>query len=118
MNLKQLRNEKGLTQQDLANALNINRMKYNHYELGNSEPNIKTLIKLADFYHTTIDEIIGHEVPYLINKSQFTNSQLELIEKIKTLSNEQCMLLDAYAEGLIKGAKERQENYEKFKRGF
>ena len=118
MNIKKLRNERGLTQQEIADALNINRMKYNHYELGNSEPSIETLVKLADYYHTTIDEIIGHEVPYLINKSQFTSEQLELIELIKTFSREQCLLLDAYARGLIKGQQERQEQFEQNKRRF
>ncbi|MCI8555805.1 MAG: helix-turn-helix transcriptional regulator [Clostridia bacterium] len=103
MKLKDLRIKMGLTQQELANALNISRMKYNHYELGDSEPNIDMLIKLADFYHLTIDEIVEHDVPYLINKSHFSPEQLNLIEIIKTCSNEQCNLIEAYAKGLLHG---------------
>lgn len=116
MNIKKFRSDNRLTQQEVANAININRMKYNHYELGHSEPNIETLTKLADFYHTTIDEIVGHNVPYLINKSQFTNKQLSLVEKIQNLNDEQCSLLDAYVEGMIVGQKERQALIEKFKK--
>lgn len=118
MNLKEIRKSCNLTQQEVANKLHITRMKYNHYELGNSEPNIETLIDLADLFHLTIDELVGHEVPYLINKSQFTSEQLMLVETIKELSKEQCLMLEAYAQGLIKGAQERQAMYEKIKRGF
>lgn len=94
-NLKEVRKGCNLTQQEVADKLHITRMKYNHYELGNAEPNIETLIDLADLFHLTIDELVGHEVPFLINKSQFTNEQLALIETIKGLTREQCLMLDA-----------------------
>ena len=100
MRLKELRLSKNLKQQEIANSLNINRMKYNHYELGNSEPNIGTLIKLADFYKITVDELIGHEVPYLISKSQFSDKQLQVVESAKTLSGEMCEKVLSYIDGL------------------
>ena len=46
---------------------------------------MSTLIKLADLHHTTIDDIVGHEVPYLINKSEFTAEQLIAIDEIKKM---------------------------------
>ena len=118
MKIKELRIKKGLTQQQVANDLNINRMKYNHYELGNSEPNIETLIKLSDYYHTTVDEILGHEVPYLINKSQFTQTQLKIIDKLKTLSEETCQRIDAYIEGAKIAEEEKRNIIEMYKRGL
>ncbi len=117
MNLKEIRKSHNLTQEEVAKGIQTSRVNYNRYELGLVEPNIQTLISIADFFKLTVDEIIGHEVPFLINKSQFTNEQLALIETIKGLTREQCLMLDAYAHGLIKGAQERQELYEKFKRG-
>ncbi|MBQ8792083.1 MAG: helix-turn-helix transcriptional regulator [Clostridia bacterium] len=106
MNLKDLRKNKGLTQQDLANELGISRMKYNHYELGNSEPNISMLIKLADLYKVTLDELVGHKVPYLLNKVDFSSEQLEVIDQLKALDKNQCKNVSAYIKGLRDG-KER-----------
>lgn len=52
--LKELRKAKGLTQHQLANELGISQQSYARYEKGDREPNIATLIKLADY-------LIGHE---------------------------------------------------------
>ena len=117
MKIKELRTKEGKTQQQVANDLNINRMKYNHYELGNSEPNIETLIKLADYYHTTVDEILEHDVPYLINKSQFTPTQLEIIDKIKSLSEDTCQKINAYIEGVKVAEEEKQRIINFYNRG-
>lgn len=118
MRLKELRVLKNKTQEEVANELNIPRTKYARYEYGTSEPNFQILTQMADYFKVTIDYLLDHEVKYQINKFALTENQLELFEIIKTLSNEQCMLLEAYAKGLIKGAQERQENIEKFKRGI
>ena len=113
MNLKELRIKHNLKQQDIADNLQITRMKYNHYELGNAEPNIKMLIKLADFYKVTLDELIGHEVPYLIKKSNYTDVQLEIIKELENLNNEQSYMLLAYFVGLKSIQAKREQLIEK-----
>lgn len=100
MKLKELREKNNISQRQIANDLDIKYTTYNGYERNMSEPDIKTLIKLADYFHTTIDHLVGHEVPYLINKSTFSSKQLELIESAQNLSNEQCEKLLAYLDGL------------------
>ena len=57
-NLKQLRKDRGLSQQRVADRLDINRSTYNNYEHGLAEPNINTLIKISHFYNTPIDFIV------------------------------------------------------------
>ena len=83
--------------------MQIQRTKYARYENAESEPNIETLIKLADFYKVTVDELIGHNVPYHISKVDFSNSQLTLVEEIKNLNEAQITKVMAYVQGLKDG---------------
>lgn len=59
MRLIELREERELTQQTLANFLNIQQSTYSHYETEVRQPSIETLIKLAYFYDTSVDYILG-----------------------------------------------------------
>lgn len=59
--LKQLRLEKHLTQSDMAKMLDITVSAYGNYELGQREPNLETLIKLADYFQVSVDYLIGHD---------------------------------------------------------
>ena len=55
--LKELRVAEKLTQQQLADKLNISRVNYTRYETDKVRPDYETLIKIADFYDITLDEI-------------------------------------------------------------
>ena len=55
--LKQLRNSEGLTQQQLAEKLQLSRVNYTRYETDAVRPDYETLIKLADFYDISLDEL-------------------------------------------------------------
>lgn len=57
--LKALRKETGISQQRLAEALGISQQSVNQYENYKIEPDIDTLSRLADYFHTTVDYIIG-----------------------------------------------------------
>lgn len=58
-NLKTLRTQKGISQQALAVAIGISQQSINKYENHNIEPDIATLIALADYFDTTVDYLIG-----------------------------------------------------------
>lgn len=57
--LKDLREDKDLFQKDVANLLNTTQQVYSEYELGIRLMPIDKLDKLATFYETSIDYIIG-----------------------------------------------------------
>lgn len=59
MRLKELRKERKLNQQAVADALNCSQSVYSRYENGSYEPPIDVLIRLADFYGVTLDELVG-----------------------------------------------------------
>lgn len=58
-NLKKLRNFHGISQQQLANVVGVSQQSINKYENQNVEPDISTLIKIADYFSTTVDYLVG-----------------------------------------------------------
>lgn len=61
MRLKELRERKKLTQEEVAKANNIIQASYSNYEREKTEPDIDILIKLADFYNVSIDYLLENE---------------------------------------------------------
>lgn len=59
--LQQLRKQKGLTQEELAQALYVSRTAISKWESGRGYPNIDSLKALAKFFHITIDELLSGE---------------------------------------------------------
>lgn len=59
--IKELRLAKGLNMREVATALSLPYTTYVNYEKGTREPNSELLIRLADFFETTIDYLIGKE---------------------------------------------------------
>lgn len=57
-NLLYLRNIKGLSQEQVAEAVGISRQSYSKWEQGDTFPNIDKCDKLAKFYGVTIDSLI------------------------------------------------------------
>ena len=57
--LRLLRNEKGLSQQELADALGISKSAINMYERGERQPNFETLELIADYFNVDVDYILG-----------------------------------------------------------
>jgi len=57
--LKDLREDADLTQQKLAQHLNINQRAYSHYEKGDREIPLIVLIEIADFYDVSLDYLVG-----------------------------------------------------------
>lgn len=57
--LKEIREEKDLKQTDIAKVLKITQVQYSRYETGLRTIPIYHLEKLSDFYHTSVDYLIG-----------------------------------------------------------
>lgn len=58
-NLKILRQEYGISQQRLADAIGVSQQSINQYENHSVEPDISVLTRLADHFNTSIDFIVG-----------------------------------------------------------
>ena len=60
LNLKLLRQEYGISQQRLAEAIGVSQPSINKYENHNIELEIEVLKRMADYFNTSIDFIVVH----------------------------------------------------------
>lgn len=61
--LKRKRELFGCTQKQMAELIGITPRSYQRYESGEREPNIDTLIKIADFFEISLDDLVGRTFP-------------------------------------------------------
>lgn len=84
--LRELRTKRNLSQQQLADILKINRSTYARYELGETQPDLDLLAKIADFYEVTTDYIIrgkkkdSNTLPELTSKDE-----RDIAKKLETI---------------------------------
>ena len=74
--LKELRKEKGITQAQLAETLNVSARTVSRWETGSTMPDISILVDIADYYDISIPEIINGE-----RKSEIMNEEERKIAK-------------------------------------
>lgn len=74
--LKELRKEKGITQAQLAETLNVSARTVSRWETGSNMPDISILVDIADYYDISIPEIINGE-----RKSEIMNEEERKIAK-------------------------------------
>ena len=62
--LQELKRRKGVMQKDVAASVGVPLRTYQRYERGENEPQLSTLIRIADFYGVTLDYLAGRsDVP-------------------------------------------------------
>lgn len=78
-NLKYLRKKRNLSQQELSADFEIPRTTLGDYERGKTEPNLATLIKISEYFNTSLDLLI---------KSKLSNDEFEIVNdnKLKILA--------------------------------
>lgn len=92
-NLKVLRKEYGISQQQLADSIGVSQPSINKYENHNIEPDFDILMRLADYFNTSVDYIIGYtEIRHKIEHIEETYLNCEeshLIRQYRSLKKEQ-----------------------------
>lgn len=61
-NIKKLRKESGITQEQIASKLCISRQALSNYETGKRIPDIYELIVFADLFEVSLDTIVGRKI--------------------------------------------------------
>ncbi len=69
---RDLRKERGLTQIELANILNVDQTTVSKWELGKALPETNMLIKLSEFYDVSSDYLLGRSAYYYPDKINYT----------------------------------------------
>lgn len=91
-NLKSLRKEYGISQQRLADAVFVTQTSINKYENHNTEPEIEILKRLADYFDTTIDYLVGHsDQRYRVERmtsERLTPREAQLLADLRAIPEE------------------------------
>lgn len=81
--IKELRENAGLRQIDVAKATCIDQKTLSNYETGKTNPDSYSLIRLADFFDVSIDYLVGR-----IDSLYTTVSKDDICKKIDTIKQE------------------------------
>lgn len=69
-NIKRLRRQEEIKQATLASELNIGRQTLSAYECGVTLPDITALIKIADYFGVSLDELTGRKTLTIPNENE------------------------------------------------
>ena len=86
-NIRELRELKGYTQQDLANELNVSRSKVAMWETNKRDPGTDDLRELADIFDVTIDYLLGKSTDPKLSRKDELDIAKEIAKINKSLEN-------------------------------
>lgn len=94
--LRELRLEKGESQEEVAKLLSLSRTSYCKYEIGTYEPAIESLLILANHYRVTVDYLVGRtDTPF--GSEDYSTDEIELIAEYRK-SDKQDMIKNIMSE--------------------
>ena len=87
LRLKELRIENGLKQKDVAEHLCVTQQAVAYYENSVSKPDPETLVKLADYFHVSVDYLLGREDDFgnVILNADLTEDERNVLSVYKKL---------------------------------
>ena len=84
-NIKRIREEKGLTQQAIADLIAMHRSNYSRVETGDRDLSIEAIGKIAKFFNMSIDDLVNFEgeIPNEVTfEDKNTIEQMQLIQQL------------------------------------
>jgi len=99
--LYELRKQKGFSQEELANRLNVSRQTISKWEVGESTPDMEKLVAISDLFEVSLDELVLDKTPE---------------EPVKAESSEQIVRSELYSD--IKENVLTDDNKKKAKKGL
>lgn len=118
-NIKRLRKNKGLKQQEIAELLGIKRNTYSDWENGKTEPKLENVVKIAQIFNTTTDKLLG--VDFFRTEGTITSFADSNLTNLSNFSIEQMyslkksILIDILINGVEKSKEVNDSLIEKFK---
>lgn len=81
--IKERRNSQHVTQEAVANYLDINSSHISNIETGKAHPSLSTLIHIANYLECSIDYFIGHEYTFEIDEEAVKSVDDKIMDKLK-----------------------------------
>lgn len=114
-NLRTIRVQRKKTQSDIAKLTGFNQTYVSKWENGEREPDIATLIKLANYFNVSLDELVGNQTASKEStiEADLSPAKKEVIEKLLACNDRICDRVSAYIDVL--NDRELAEDVSKFK---
>lgn len=89
--LLELRNEKGLSQRQMAKILNISQGTYNNWENENTQPSVEQLIQMSKFFDVSVDFLIGNseDMGGVVHLKHLNKREEQILAHFNSLSGDQ-----------------------------
>lgn len=119
-NLKELRENKGLTQREIAKLLDISQVTYCNWENNKTEPDLNNLIRLCKFFMVSTDYLLGIESEdgrIIIQEPELPIDENKLLSNYRALTDELKALTQEYVKTLNIISVEYRRNEQKKPRG-
>ena len=97
--LKSLRNSRNLTQEELAQKLNIGRSRISMYESGQREPDFETTELIADFFNVDVDYLLGRTSKTTMLPESMAHGELPRFPNVFPIKTQKIPLLGEIACG-------------------
>lgn len=86
--IKERRKSIGITQEAIANQLDVNGSHISNIECGRANPSLTALIKIANLLQCSVDYFISGEYTYKIDKAKETSLDDKIMEKLQYCDTE------------------------------
>lgn len=104
--LYELRKQMGLSQEELANRLNVSRQTVSKWELGESTPDMEKLVAISDLFEVSLDELVLDKAPdKTVASEQIVKSEFysDIKEHVLTEDNKKKIEMGLKITGIIAG---------------
>ena len=104
--LYELRKQKGFSQEELANRLNVSRQTISKWEVGESTPDMEKLVAISDLFEVSLDELVKGEESKMVEPSErIVKSELyrDIKEHVLTEDNKKRVTKGLKIVGIIAG---------------
>lgn len=92
-NLEKIRKDNKVSQATLGKVLGITQQMVSNYEKGSSQPNIELLVKMADYFKTSIDALVGYTPVNNDTMIAQRDRLMEYYDKLTEADREKCFTI-------------------------
>lgn len=103
LKIRELRKEKGITQEQLADAVNVKKYTIGDWERNRTEPNITTLVAMADYFEVSTDYLLGRsdDTGVVQANANLTPDEEEVLMLYRQMSFQDKNQLKGFAKALV-----------------
>lgn len=100
--IKELRIEAGLTQLAIANEFSVCKTTVTRWESGKNEPSLNMLMRIANFFQVSVDELIGYEFFEDERKFLYAQEEIELVNGYRKIKEDSKKYLKMFLDSAVK----------------